>query len=165
MGFFSVERLRNLHEAEVGYFVKLDRSIEILLVEDNPGDARLAQEAIREAQMRNNLSWVIDGVEALTFLRKEGKHREAPRPDLILLDLNLPRKDGREFLAEMKKDERLKRIPVVVLTTSEADEDISRAYRLKANCYITKPAQLHQLVNVIKGIEEFWFNAARLPSE
>ena len=145
--------------------MRLDRSIEILLVEDNPGDARLAQEAIREAQMRNNLNWVLDGVEALTFLRKEGKHRQAPRPDLILLDLNLPRKDGREFLAEIKKDEQFKRIPVIVLTTSEADEDISRAYRLKANCYITKPPQLNQLVSVVKGIEEFWFKVARLPSE
>jgi len=145
--------------------VKLNRAIEILLVEDNPGDARLAEEAIREAQLPNNLNWVTDGVEAMTFLRKEGKHGQAPRPDLILLDLNLPRKDGREFLAEVKKDEQLKRIPVIVLTTSEADEDISRSYRLKANCYITKPPQLHQFVNVIKGIEEFWFKVARLPSE
>ena len=145
--------------------MKLNRAIEILLVEDNPGDARLAEEAIREAQLPNNLNWVTDGVEAMTFLRKEGKHGQAPRPDLILLDLNLPRKDGREFLAEVKKDEQLKRIPVIVLTTSEADEDISRSYRLKANCYITKPPQLHQFVNVIKGIEEFWFKVARLPSE
>jgi two-component system, chemotaxis family, response regulator Rcp1 len=145
--------------------VALDRSIEILLVEDNPGDARLAQEAIREAQMRNHLNWVLDGVEALTFLRKEGKHTQAPRPDLILLDLNLPRKDGREFLAEIKKDERFKRIPVIVLTTSEAEEDISRAYRLKANCYIAKPPQLDQLIKIVKGIEEFWFKVARLPAE
>ena len=145
--------------------MKLDRSIEILLVEDNPGDARLAQEAIREAQLRNNLNWVLDGVEAMTFLRKEGKHQQAPRPDLILLDLNLPRKDGREFLAEIKGDEQFKRIPVIVLTTSDADEDISRSYRLKANCYITKPPQLHQFVDVIKSIEEFWFKVARLPSE
>lgn len=145
--------------------MKLDRSIEILLVEDNPGDARLAQEAIREAQLRNNLNWVEDAIEAMTFLRKEGKHREAPRPDLILLDLNLPRKDGRELLAEIKKDDALKRIPVIVLTTSEAEEDISRSYRLKANCYITKPPQLHQYVHVIKSIEEFWFKVARLPSE
>lgn len=145
--------------------MKLDRSIEILLVEDNPGDARLAQEAIREAQVRNNLNWVEDAIEAMTFLRKEGKHRAAPRPDLILLDLNLPRKDGRELLAEIKKDDELKRIPVIVLTTSEAEEDISRSYRLKANCYITKPPQLHQYVHVIKSIEEFWFKVARLPSE
>lgn len=145
--------------------MKLDKSIEILLVEDNPGDARLAQEAIREAQMRNHLNWVLDGVEALTFLRKEGPHKQAPRPDLILLDLNLPRKDGRELLAEIKKDEQFKRIPVIVLTTSEAEEDISRAYRLKANCYITKPPQLDQFIRIVKSIEDFWFHVVRLPSE
>ena len=145
--------------------MKLDRSIEILLVEDNPGDARLAQEAIREAQMDNHLNWVMDGVEALTFLRKEGNHTQAPRPDLILLDLNLPRKDGREVLAEIKQDQHLKRIPVIVLTTSEAEDDISRAYRLKANCYISKPPQLDQLVHIIKSIEDFWFRVARLPSD
>ena len=143
----------------------LDKTVEILLVEDNPGDARLTQEAIREAQSHNHLNWVIDGVEALTFLRKEGPHRQAPRPDLILLDLNLPRKDGRELLAEIKRDDQLKRIPVIVLTTSEAEEDISRAYRLKANCYITKPPQLDQLVRIIKSIEEFWFRVARLPAQ
>jgi two-component system, chemotaxis family, response regulator Rcp1 len=145
--------------------VKSNRSIEILLVEDNPGDARLTKEAIREAQMRNNLSWVLDGVEALSFLRRQGNHKQAPRPDLILLDLNLPRKDGREVLAEIKNDEQLKRIPVIVLTTSEAEEDVSRAYRLKANCYIAKPPQLDQLVNIVKNIEEFWFRVARLPAE
>ena len=144
--------------------MKLDRSIEILLVEDNPGDARLAKEAIREAQMRNNLNWVVDGVEALTFLRREGAHRQAPRPDLILLDLNLPRKDGREVLAEIKQDEQFKRIPVIVLTTSEADEDISRAYGLKANCYITKPPQLDQFVKIVKSIEDFWVRLVRLPA-
>jgi two-component system, chemotaxis family, response regulator Rcp1 len=145
--------------------VNSDKTVEILLVEDNPGDARLAQEAIREARMRNRLNWVLDGVEALTFLRKEGKHKQAPRPDLILLDLNLPRKDGRELLAEIKGDEQLKRIPVVVLTTSEAEEDISRVYRLKANCYIAKPPQLDDLVKIVKSIEEFWFRVARLPAE
>lgn len=145
--------------------MKLDKTIEILLVEDNPGDARLAREAIRETQMRNRLSWVTDGVEALTFLRKQGEHQQAPRPDLILLDLNLPRKDGRELLAEIKKDEQFKCIPVIVLTTSEAEEDISRAYRLKANCYITKPPQLDQFIRIVKSIEEFWFRVARLPSE
>lgn len=145
--------------------VNSDKTVEILLVEDNPGDARLAQEAIREARMRNRLNWVLDGVEALTFLRKEGKHKQAPRPDLILLDLNLPRKDGRELLAEIKRDEQLKRIPVVVLTTSEAEEDISRVYRLKANCYIAKPPQLDDLVKIVKSIEEFWFRVARLPAE
>lgn len=145
--------------------MKLDKSIEILLVEDNPGDARLAQEAIREAQMRNHLNWVHDGVEALTFLRRERPHQQAPRPDIILLDLNLPRKDGREVLAEIKKDDQFKRIPVIVLTTSEAEEDISRAYRLKANCYITKPPQLDQFVHIVKSIEDFWFHVVRLPSE
>ena len=145
--------------------MKSDKTVEILLVEDNPGDARLAQEAIREARMRNHLNWVLDGVEALTFLRKEGKHKQAPRPDIILLDLNLPRKDGRELLAEIKRDEQLKQIPVVVLTTSEAEEDISRAYRLKANCYIAKPPQLDDLVKIVKSIEEFWFRVARLPAE
>ena len=115
--------------------------------------------------MRNNLNWVLDGVEALTFLRRQGKHTQAPRPDIILLDLNLPRKDGREVLAEIKSDDQLKRIPVIVLTTSEADEDVSRAYRLKANCYISKPPQLDQLINIIKNIEAFWFRAARLPVE
>ena len=145
--------------------MNLDRSIEILLVEDNPGDARLAQEAIREAQLRNHLNWVLDGVEAITFLRQQGEHKQAPRPDLILLDLNLPRKDGREVLAEIKRDEHLKRIPVIVLTTSEAEEDISGAYRLKANCYISKPPQLDQLVRIVKSIEEFWFRIARLPAE
>ena len=150
---------------KITYRVNLDRTVEILLVEDNPGDARLAQEAIREAQMRNHLNWVLDGVEALTFLRKEGKHKQAPRPDLILLDLNLPRKDGRELLAEIKRDDQFKRIPVIVLTTSEAEEDISRVYRLKANCYIAKPPQLDQLVKIVKSIEQFWFRAARLPAE
>jgi two-component system, chemotaxis family, response regulator Rcp1 len=145
--------------------MKLDKTIEILLVEDNPGDARLAREAIRETRMRNHLSWVTDGVEALIFLRKQGEHQQAPRPDLILLDLNLPRKDGRELLAEIKKDAQFKCIPVIVLTTSEAEEDISRAYRLKANCYITKPPQLDQFIRIVKSIEEFWFRIARLPSE
>src|SRR5687767_8064767 len=132
--------------------MKLDKTIEILLVEDNPGDARLAREAIRETRMRNHLSWVTDGVEALIFLRKQGEHQQAPRPDLILLDLNLPRKDGRELLAEIKKDQQFKCIPVIVLTTSEAEEDISRAYRLKANCYITKPPQLDQFIRIVKSI-------------
>src|SRR5688572_3224132 len=136
--------------------MRINKCMEILLVEDNPGDARLAQEAIREAQMRNNLSWVTDGVEALTFLRRQGEHAQAPRPDLILLDLNLPRKDGRELLTELKNDDQFRRIPVIILTTSEAEEDISRSYRLRANCYITKPPQLDQLVKIVKCIEEFW---------
>ena len=119
--------------------MKSDRKpVEILLIEDNPGDARLALEAIREARVRNHLHWVTDGVEALAFLHREGRHGNAPRPDLILLDLNLPRKDGREVLAEIKSDDNLKRIPVVVLTTSQAEEDILKVYNLNANCYISK---------------------------
>lgn len=141
------------------------KPVEILLIEDNPGDARLALEAIREAQVRNHLHWVADGVEALAFLRKEGRHWQAPRPDLILLDLNLPRKDGREVLAEIKSDEKLKRIPVVVLTTSQAEEDIHKVYDLNANCYISKPVDLEHFLRIIKTIEDFWLTIVKLPAE
>ena len=141
------------------------RPIEILLVEDNLGDARLTQEALREAKVRNRLSHVRDGVEALAFLRREGACAEAPRPDLILLDLNLPRKDGREVLAEIKQDDALRRIPVVVLTVSKADEDILRAYNLNANCYITKPVDLDQFIKVVRSIENFWLAIVKLPNE
>jgi CheY-like chemotaxis protein len=141
------------------------RPIEILLVEDNSGDARLAMEALQEAQVDNNLSWVSDGVEALAFLRRENHHANAPRPDVILLDLNLPRKDGREVLAEIKSHQSLKRIPVVVLTTSQADEDILKAYHLNANCYISKPVDLEQFMKVIKTIKDFWLTIVKLPSE
>ena len=141
------------------------RPIEILLIEDNPGDARLASEALRDAKVHNNLYWVDDGEQALTFLRREGKHLNAPRPDLILLDLNLPRKDGRQVLAEIKSDEKLKRIPVIVLTTSQAQEDISRAYDLNANCYVPKPLDLGQFLKVVKTIEAFWLTVVKLPSE
>lgn len=141
------------------------KAIEILLVEDNAGDARLAREAFRDAQVRNRLSWVSDGVEALAFLRREGKYAQAPRPDLILLDLNLPRKGGREVLTEIKADDRLQRIPVVVLTTSQAEEDIARAYQLNANCYIAKPVDLDQFMRVVKTIEDFWLTVVRLPGE
>ena len=141
------------------------RPIEILLVEDNPGDARLAWEAIREAKVSNNLRWVPDGVEALSYLRREGKFADTQRPDLILLDLNLPRKDGREVLAEIKNDESLKRIPVVVLTTSQAEEDILKAYHLNANCYISKPVDLEQFMKVVNAIENFWLTIVKLPSE
>ena len=139
--------------------------IEILLIEDNAGDARLAKEALCDAKVRNNLTWVADGVEALAFLRREGKFEKAPRPDLILLDLNLPRKDGREVLSEIKGDEKLKRIPVVILTTSQAEEDILRAYHLNANCYISKPVDLDQFIKVVKTIEDFWLTIVKLPSE
>jgi chemotaxis family two-component system response regulator Rcp1 len=141
------------------------RPIEILLVEDNPGDARLAWEAIREARVPNNLRWVTDGVEAISFLRREGRFSDAQRPDLILLDLNLPRKDGREVLAEIKGDERFRCIPVVVLTTSEADEDVLNAYHLNANCYISKPVGLEQFLKVVNAIENFWLTVVKLPSE
>ena len=139
--------------------------VEILLVEDNPGDVRLAQEALKDAKMRNNLHAVGDGVEAMAFLRREGKYADAPRPDLILLDLNLPKKNGREVLAEIKGDEHLKRIPVVILTISKAEEDIVRTYNLHANCYITKPVSLEQFMKVVKSIEEFWLTIVKLPPE
>ncbi len=141
------------------------KPIEILLIEDNPGDARLAQEALRDAKVRNHLSWVPDGVEALGFLRREAKYGAAPRPDLILLDLNLPRKDGREVLTEIKSDDKLRRIPVVILTTSQAQEDILRAYHLNANCYISKPVDLDQFIRIVKTIEDFWLTIVKLPTE
>jgi CheY-like chemotaxis protein len=141
------------------------RPIEILLVEDNAGDARLAMEALREAKVNNNLHWVSDGVEAVAFLRRQGRHEAAPRPDLVLLDLNLPRKDGREVLTEIKGDECLRRIPVVILTTSQAEEDIAKAYHLNANCYITKPVDLEQFMRVIRTIKDFWLTVVKLPSE
>lgn len=137
--------------------------VEILLIEDNPGDARLAQEALRSAQVPNHLTWLPDGAEALAYLRCEGAHRDAIRPDLILLDLNIPRKDGRQVLAEIKADEQLKRIPVVVLTTSQAQEDIHNAYQLSANCYISKPVDLDQFMAVVRTIEEFWLKTVTLP--
>jgi CheY-like chemotaxis protein len=140
------------------------RSIEVLLVEDNPGDVRLTKEAMRESKVIVNLSVAPDGEEALAFLRKQGKHQSAPRPDLILLDLNLPKKDGREVLAEIKVDDDLRRIPVVVLTTSRAEEDILRTYNLHANCFITKPVDLDQFITVVGSISEFWFSVVRLPT-
>jgi CheY-like chemotaxis protein len=137
--------------------------IEILLVEDNPGDVRLTVEALREAKVINRLSVAGDGVEAMSFLRREGKYDNVPRPDLILLDLNLPRKDGREVLAEIKNDEALRRIPMVILTTSRAEEDVLRAYNLHANCYITKPVDFMQFMHVIQSIEMFWLTIVKLP--
>ena len=137
--------------------------IEILLVEDNPGDVRLTQEAFKEGKVSNNLSVARDGVEALAFLRREGKYVGAPRPDVILLDLNLPRKDGREVLAEIKEDADLRRIPVVVLTTSQAEQDILKTYNLHANCYITKPVDLERFITVVKSIETFWLSVVKLP--
>lgn len=137
--------------------------IDILLVEDNPGDVRLAQEALKESKVRNNLFVVEDGVEAMAYLRKQGKYAKAVHPDLILLDLNLPRKSGREVLAEVKTDDALKHIPVVVLTVSRAEEDIVRCYDHHANCYITKPLDFNQFMKVTKTIEEFWLTIVMLP--
>ena len=136
---------------------------EILLVEDNPGDVLLTQEAFREGGFSHRLSVAEDGEQALRFLRREGTFRNAPQPHIILLDLNLPKKDGRELLAEVKNDPLLRQIPVIVLTTSEADQDISRAYKLHANCYLTKPIQMEAFLNMIKSVEEFWLNVVRLP--
>jgi two-component system, chemotaxis family, response regulator Rcp1 len=137
--------------------------IDILLVEDNPGDARLASEALRVGKVRNRLFHVEDGVEAIDFLRQQGKHKNAIRPDLILLDLNLPRMDGREVLAEIKGDESLRQIPVVVLTISKEEEDVLRTYDLHANCFITKPIDFEQFMKVVRSIENFWMTIVRLP--
>ncbi len=139
--------------------------VEILLVEDNPADVRLTQEALKEEKLHNNLSVVNDGVEALAFLRKKGKYANAVRPDLILLDLNLPKKDGREVLKEIKNDDDLKAIPVVVLTISKAEEDVLKSYNLHANCYITKPIDLNQFSHVVKSINDFWLSIVKLPSK
>lgn len=138
--------------------------IEILLVEDNPGDTRLAKEALKESKLINNLSVAEDGVEAMNFLHKTGKYLNVPRPDLIILDLNLPKKDGREVLAEIKNDDDLKRIPVVILTISKAEEDILKSYNLHANCFITKPLDLNQFIKVVKSIEDFWLTIVKLPN-
>jgi chemotaxis family two-component system response regulator Rcp1 len=139
------------------------KAIDILLVEDNPGDVRLAIEAFKEGKVSNRLNVAKDGIEALAFLKQEGRYSNAPRPDLILLDLNLPKKDGREVLAEIKADRNLKRIPVVILTTSNAEEDILKAYNLNGNCYITKPVDLDQFFTVVKYIENFWLTVVTLP--
>jgi CheY-like chemotaxis protein len=139
------------------------RPIEILLVEDSPSDAEFTSEALKEAKVRNHLSIVEDGVQAMEFLRRQGRYSNAPRPDLIMLDLNLPRKDGREVLAELKADDNLRMIPVVVLTTSRAEEDIIRAYKLHANCYITKPVDFQQFLTVVRSIESFWLFVVTLP--
>ncbi|MBI5816532.1 MAG: response regulator [Nitrospinae bacterium] len=141
----------------------ISKNIDILLIEDNPADARLTREAMKDVKMLNALHIVTDGVEAMEFLRKTGQFKDAPRPDLILLDLNLPRKDGREVLAEIKADEGLKMIPVAVLTSSSAEEDILRTYKLHANCYITKPLDFDQFIHVVRSIENFWISIVRLP--
>jgi two-component system, chemotaxis family, response regulator Rcp1 len=140
------------------------KPIEILLVEDSPGDVRLTQEALREGKVRNNLTVAWDGVEALAYLRQEGPYAEAPRPDLILLDLNLPRMDGREVIEAIKTDPSLRRIPIVVLTTSQAEEDVLQAYDLHVNCFITKPVDLEGFIRVVRSIEDFWLTIVKLPS-
>jgi CheY-like chemotaxis protein len=137
---------------------------EILLVEDNPGDVELTREALLESKIHMDLSVVPDGVEALAFLRREGQYAKAPRPDLILLDLNLPKKDGRTVLGEIKQDRSLRNIPVVILTSSQAEQDIVRAYDLHANCYVTKPVDLDQFISIVQSIEQFWLTVVKLPT-
>jgi CheY-like chemotaxis protein len=140
------------------------RTLEILMVEDNPGDVRLVTEVVSEAKLHARLSAVRDGEEGLAFLRREGKYAQAPIPDLVLLDLNLPRKDGRELLAEIKRDPHLRHLPVIVLTTSRAEQDILKSYDLHANCYIIKPLGLDQVFSVMRSVVEFWFSVATLPT-
>lgn len=141
------------------------RPIEILMVEDNPGDIRLTQEALKKNKLRNILHSVDNGVDALAYLRKEGKFKTRNRPDLIILDLNIPKKNGMEVLKEVKEDPILRRIPVVILTSSRAEEDIVRGYNLHANCYITKPVDLGKFIEVVKVLEDFWLEIVRLPKE
>jgi chemotaxis family two-component system response regulator Rcp1 len=138
-------------------------SINILLAEDNPADVRLTQEAFKDGKISNNLFVVNDGIEAMAFLRKENKYKDVPYPDLFLLDLNMPRMDGREVLKEVKSDPNLKQIPIIILTTSDAEADILKSYELHANCYITKPVDFEKFITVVKQIEEFWFSIVRLP--
>lgn len=139
------------------------KPIDILLVEDNPGDARLATEALKESKLKNQIYIARDGIEAMDFLRQKNQFSTAPRPDLILLDLNLPRMDGRQVLAEIKSDDELKRIPVVILTISKDEEDVLRSYNLHANCFITKPIDLEQFMKVVRSIEDFWLTIVKLP--
>jgi CheY-like chemotaxis protein len=141
------------------------RAAEFLLVEDNPGDVRLTCEALTESKVKNNLSIVGDGLEAMAFLRREGKYADAPRPDVILLDLNLPKKNGLEVLEEIKADSSLKRIPVVIVTSSEAEQDVLKTYDLHVNCYVNKPVDLEQFIKVVQSIETFWLTIVKLPSE
>jgi len=142
-----------------------DRPIEILLVEDSPGDVRLTEEALKGGKVRNNMCVVNDGAEAMDFLRRKGRHAEAVRPDVILLDLNLPKKDGREVLAEVKSDEDLRRIPVIILTISGAEQDILETYNHHANCYITKPIDVDQFIKVMRSFEDFWLTIVTLPPD
>jgi two-component system, chemotaxis family, response regulator Rcp1 len=141
-----------------------EKAIEVLLVEDSPGDVRLTQEAFRDTNMSIHLHVANDGVEAMAFLKREGIHANAPRPDFILLDLNLPKMDGREVLAHIKEDQNLRTIPTVILTTSEAEADIVKSYQLRANCYLSKPVQLEEFERLVKSINNFWLTEAKLPS-
>lgn len=143
----------------------LPRPVEILLVEDSPGDVKLTEEALRDAEVPNKLHVARDGEEAMRFLRREGEFGDVPRPDLILLDLNMPRMDGREVLAAIKKDEDLKRIPVIILTTSQSEDDVAEAYNLAANCYVAKPVDLDEFLDVVRAIDDFWLTLVKLPSD
>jgi two-component system, chemotaxis family, response regulator Rcp1 len=140
-------------------------TLNVLLIDDNPGDVRLTQEVFKDSKISNNLSVVMDGMDVMEYLRREGRFAQAVRPDLILLDLNLPRKNGREVLAEIKADANLRRIPVLVLTVSQAEEDVIKAYDLHANCYVTKPLNLDQFMTVVRSIEDFWFTIVKLPPQ
>lgn len=144
-------------------FRKNIRPVEILLIEDNPGDIRLTIESFKESKIANNLNIVEDGIEAINYLKKKGKFKDEPLPDIIILDLNLPKKGGREVLAEIKEDKTLKHIPVIVFTTSKAEMDILRSYELHANCYILKPLKMNQFIKIVKAIEYFWFCIVKLP--
>lgn len=142
-----------------------EKPVEILLAEDNPGDVRLAQKALKEGKLANNLHITTDGVEVLQFLRQEGEYADVPRPDIILLDLNMPRKDGQDVLKELKDDDDLGRIPVVVLTSSESEEDIAKSYELNANAYLTKPVDFDGFIDIVTTLEDFWFKVVKLPEE
>jgi len=141
------------------------KPIEILMVEDNPADVRLTREAFRDASVLNNMNVTVDGEDAMSFLKREGRYKDSPRPDLILLDLNLPKKDGREVLEEIKEDQDLRRIPVVVFTTSDDEKDVSRAYNLHANAYIKKPVDLDQFIRIVAVVEDFWLSVVKLPQQ
>lgn len=154
-----------MRQAAVSLPKPQNHPVQILLVEDNPGDVRLTQEALKDGRVFVNLTVACDGVEAMEILRRQGPHSNKPKPDLILLDLNLPRKNGREVLQEIKADEVLKRIPVIVMTTSKAEQDIHRVYNLNANCYVTKPVDLDDFLNVVRSIEDFWLTIVTLPHE
>jgi len=154
-----------MNDARARMIHALPRPVEILLVEDSPGDVKLTEEALRDADVPNHLNVARDGEEAMRYLRREGEFADKPRPDLILLDLNMPRKDGREVLAEIKADAELRRIPVIILTTSQNEDDVAEAYNLAANCYVAKPVDLDQFLDVVRAIDDFWLTLVKLPSD